>query len=135
MKDWKEEELIAKGYEIWNGKITSADLDMSAHGCITMWLAIDGGGKGVCFGGICLGHGYVGADPDFFDASGNAMVYVMRIMDVIGVEKFSELEGQYVRVASPGWGGSVKIIGNIIKDHWFDAKSFYENSAKGDTES
>ena len=27
--------------------------------------------------------------------------------------------------ATKGWGDSVKIIGNIIKDKWFDAETFF----------
>lgn len=123
MKEWHECELIGAGYQIWNAKITSADLDMSEHGCITMWLALDGGGIGVCYGGICLGNGYV--DAKVFKASDKAMIYVMRVMDTIGVDKFSLLKGQYVRVASKGWGSEVKIIGNIIRDKWFDSDSFF----------
>lgn len=49
----------------------------------------------------------------------------MRIMDVIGVSKFSQLRGEYVRVASKGWGDTVKIIGNILRDKWFDSESFF----------
>lgn len=123
MKDWKQDELIAEGYELWNARITHVDLDMSDHGCITMWLTLDGGGNCVCYGGVCLGHGYVGSKH--FDASDKAMVYVMRVMDVIGVSKFSQLRGEYVRVASKGWGDTVKIIGNILKDKWFDSESFF----------
>jgi len=124
MKEWKEAELRAEGYEIWNGKITNADLDMSDHGCITMWLSIEGNGCGVCYGGICLGKGYVGAKT--FSSSRNSMIYIMRIMDVLGVSKFNNLKGQYVRVAAKSIGSPVKIIGNIIRDKWFDADSCFE---------
>ena len=49
----------------------------------------------------------------------------MRIMDTVGVERFQDLKGKYVRVATKGLGSSVKIIGNIIKDKWFDAETFF----------
>ena len=51
----------------------------------------------------------------------------MRIMDTVGVSKFSELEGKYVRVATKGWGDIIKIIGNVIKDQWFDPEAFFKD--------
>ena len=50
----------------------------------------------------------------------------MRIMDVIGVESTDEIVGKYVRVKTEGWGSSVKIIGNILKDKWFDIGEFFK---------
>lgn len=76
-------------------------------------------------GGYCLGKGYLGADDDFFDGSAAGMEYLIRIMDTVGVEKFQDLKGKYIRVATKGWGDTVKIIGNIIKDKWFDAETFF----------
>ena len=43
--------------------------------------------------------------------SAAGMEYLMRIMDTVGVEKFQDLKGKYVRVAIKGWGSSVKING------------------------
>ena len=80
---------------------------------------------GVVYGGYCLGKGYLDADDDFFDGSAAGMEYLMRIMNTVGVEKFQDLKGKYVRVATKGWGNSVKIIGNILKDKWFDAETFF----------
>lgn len=51
----------------------------------------------------------------------------MRIMDVVGVEDLVDLKGKHVRVATKGWGSSVKIIGHFIKDQSFDYLSFYED--------
>lgn len=121
----KESWLREQGYEIKNAKITSADLDMRDHGCMTLWIGLNGGGWGVNYGGYCLGHGYLGAKE--FEGSAKGMESIMRIMDVIGVECFSDLKGKYVRVATKGWGTTVKIIGNIIKDQWFDIEEFFKD--------
>lgn len=51
----------------------------------------------------------------------------MRIMDVIGVSRFEDLPNCYARVATKGWGESVKIIGNVIKDKWFDYETFFND--------
>ena len=131
MKEWTTRELVENGYEIENGKITSVDLSMADHGCIVLEMTIEGNGCGFIYGGYALGHGYLGADH--FGSNDHALVYIMKIMDTVGVARFNELKGKYVRFATNGWGDSVKIIGNIISDKWFDAKSFFEEiELKGD---
>ena len=121
----KESWLKEQGYEIKNAKITNADLDMRDHGCMTMRITLDGDGWGVNYGGYCLGHGYLGAKE--FDGSAKGMESIMRLMDGVGVECFSDLTGKYVRVATKGWGTTVKIIGNVIKDQWFDIEEFFKD--------
>lgn len=125
MKKYTQEQLIESGYRIENALITNVDLSMADHGCLTLVMTLEGGGWGVVYGGYCLGNGYLGADDDFFDGSAAGMEYLIRIMDTVGVEKFQDLKGKYIRVATKGWGDPVKIIGNIIKDKWFDAETFF----------
>lgn len=52
------------------------------------------------------------------------------IMDTIGVSELSSLEGNIVRVATNGWGKSIKIIGNVLKDKWFDYESFFKDESQ-----
>ena len=125
MKNYTYEQLTASGYRIENALIKSVDLSMADHGCLTLAMTLEGGGWGVVYGGYCLGKGYLGAADDFFDGSAAGMEYLIRIMDTVDVEKFQDLKGKYVRVAAKGRGSSVKIIGNIIKDKWFDAETFF----------
>ena len=125
MKNYTYDKLTEAGYTIENALIEKVDLSMADHGCLTLAMTLQGGGWGVVYGGYCLGKGYLGADDDFFDGSAAGMEYLMRIMDTVGVERFQDLKGKYVRVATKGWGGSVKIIGNILKDQWFDAETFF----------
>lgn len=127
MKNYTYEQLIASGYRIENALITNVDLSMADYGCLTLAMTLEGGGWGVVYGGYCLGKGYLGADDNFFSGSASGMEYLIRIMDTVGVERFQDLKGKYVRVALKGWGSSVKIIGNIIKDQWFDAETFFED--------
>lgn len=128
MKKYTQEQLIESGYRIENALITNVDLSMADHGCLTLAMTLEGSGWGVVYGGYCLGKGYLGADDDFFDGSAAGMEYLMRIMDTVGVEKFQDLKGKYVRVAAKGLGNSVKIIGNIINDKWFDAETFFADN-------
>jgi hypothetical protein len=96
---------------------------MADYGCLVLSMTLKGNGWGVTYGGYCLGHGYLGADD--FDGSASGIEYIMRIMDTVGVERFQNLKGKYVRVAKNDWGDPVKIIGNILKDKWFDALTFF----------
>lgn len=125
MKNYTYDKIIEAGYKIENALITNVDLSMADHGCFTLAMTLDGGGWGVVYGGYRLGKGYLGADDDFFSGSAAGMEYLMRIMDTVGVEKFQDLKGKYIRVATKGWGDQVKIIGNILKDKWFDAETFF----------
>lgn len=91
--------------EICNAKITNVSISMEDHGCLTFWLNLDGDGWGVNIGGYCIGHGYLGAEN--FDATEGGLEAMMRIMDTVGVSKWEDLKGQYVRAESHGWGGRV----------------------------
>ena len=108
---------------IENALIEYADLSMADHGCLTLELGLAGNGWGVCFGGRVIGKGYVGAKE--FKGYAKGIEEIMRIMDVVGVSRFSQLKGKYVRVVSAGWGGTISKIGNIIEDKWFDYDEFY----------
>lgn len=128
MKHYTQEELTNLGYRIENARITDVDLSMADHGCLTLAMTLSGEGWGVVYGGYCLGHGYLGADDNFFSGSAAGMEYLIRIMDTVGVDRFQNLKGKYVRVATKGRGGMVKIIGNIIEDKWFDAETFFADN-------
>ena len=54
----------------------------------------------------------------------------MRIMDTVGCSTYEGKKGKYVRVATKGWGSTVKIIGNILEDKWFDYESFFDDKEK-----
>lgn len=127
MKKWTQELLEEAGYKIENAQITSVNLSMADHGCLTLSMVLEGGGWGCVYGGYCLGNGYVGAKPEHFKANGSGMIYLMRIMDTVNCDCFNSMTGKYVRVAIKGWGDTVNIIGHITKDKWFDAKSFFED--------
>jgi hypothetical protein len=96
---------------------------MDNHACLTLDITLTGDGWGVVYGGYKLGHGYLGADE--FIGSKEGMEAVMRIMDTVGVSDLMKMKGKYIRVADGGWGSCVKIIGNVIKDKWFDYGTFF----------
>jgi len=110
--------------EIQNAKITKADLSMADHGVLTLELVLEGRGWGCVFGGYVLGYGYL--DSKTFEGTPKGIEEIMRIMDVVGVDRFNEMVGKYVRVEVDGWGSTIKKIGNIISDKWFDYNNFYK---------
>ena len=94
--------------EIENAIIKSADLSIADHGSLTMYLHIEGNGWECMLGGYCLGHGYLGAKE--FDSSPKGIEEIMRIMDVVGVDKFSKLTGKYIRVEKTEWAALLKSL-------------------------
>lgn len=113
-----------------NAEITCVSLNFRDHGVLTLDLSLSGGGWGCVYGGYVLGKGYLGARE--FKGFASGLEAIMRIMDIVGVEDLINLKGKHVRVATKGWGNSVKIIGNFIKDDWFDYESFFEDKKRED---
>ena len=122
----KVENLISNGYRIDNAKIESADLSMEEHGCLPLYLTLSGSGWGCVYGGARIGKGYVGAKE--FKGAPSGIEYIMRIMDTVGVSRFSDLTGKYIRVAHFGLGRQVDIIGNVIDDKWFSGNEFFDTA-------
>ena len=115
-----------KELKIENAVIESTAITMADHGCLTFWLYLSGGGWGCGFGGYAIGHGYVGADK-FTADTGAGLTAIMKIMDVVGVDKWEDLKGKYIRCKTEGLGGGVPVIGNIVKDKWFDIREHFKN--------
>ena len=116
---------------IENAIIKSVDLSMADHGCLTLSMTLEGAGWGCRFGNRVLGFGFLGADT--FSGTPKGIEYIMRIMDTVGVERFNDLKGKYIRVASDSWGGKIEAIGNILEDKWFNEEDFF-NEEEGKKE-
>lgn len=107
--------LLQDGYKIFNMKITSVGLTMSNYGIVFM-MAMECSNYGATYDeDYCL-RGFNGLEA--------VIPYITDIMNIIGVEHINDMVGKYVRVATRGLGSSVKIIGNIVEDKWFDPESF-----------
>lgn len=125
MVNWTEAELREEGYIIENAHIDSVDLSMEDHGQLFLKMVISSGGWGCVCGCSTLGFGYLGSKS--FRGVTKATEYLMRIMDVVGVSKFNDLPGHYIRVASARHSSGIRTFGNIIEDKWFDEPSFWED--------
>ena len=112
---------------IENAKIIDTRISMADHGCLTFDLTLEGNGWGCCYGGYCIGHGYLGA-KEFKANSGNGLVAIMKIMNTVGVEYWEDLKGKYVRCKTNEWGGTIDEIGNLIEDKWFNIREFFANN-------
>ena len=126
MIDWTEEKLIEAGYRIQNALITNVDLSTADYCAADLRITLDGSGWGVVYGGYKLAH--AGTYVDFDEVEGNKEGFeaILKIMWVLDSNSLFDLKGKYVRVATKGWGDTVKIIGHITKDQWFDYGSFFK---------
>ena len=121
----EEDEMENDEWRIENAKISSVSLTMEDHGCLSFWIMLEGAGWGCGFGGYKIGRGYLGAD-EFSAEYGDGLEAMMRIMDTVGVSKWEDLKGKYVRCKSKGWGSTgIDIIGNIMEDKWFNIRQFF----------
>lgn len=111
---------------IENARISNVSISMTDHGCLMFFLTLQGDSWGVNYGGYCIGHGYLGAAL-FRAENGGGLVAMMKIMDTVGVSKWEDLEGKYVRVKDPCCGSIITTIGNVIENKWFNIKDFFEN--------
>lgn len=119
---------MSKTHETKNACITNVSLSMADHGCLTFYITLAGGGWGCNFGGYCIGSGYLGADN--FTASAKGLECLMRIMDTVGVERWEDMQGKYIRIVDNGWGSTITKIGHITDDKWFDIKDFFEKEGE-----
>ena len=97
-----------KECEIINGKITSTTLGFDAHGFIFN-IVVEGAGYGVVLGGIKPTIELIG-----------------KILNVVDVSKWEDLNGKYVRIKTYGLGSIIHEMGNIIEDKWVDFNNYEE---------
>lgn len=98
-----------------NAVIESATLSIADHGMLLGWLRLrlaDGGGG---FGGYTLGF----RGKSNVDSKGLAAEYIVRCLEIAGVQDWDRLSGKTIRVLNEGPGGDIVAIGHIIKDDWF----------------
>lgn len=109
---------------IKNAIIESTMLGREDHGIMTfvLYIRFDDG--------LCCGVG--GYALDEHDKVHNKRVFraksmeaISKVLEVVGVEKWEDLPGKYIRFEDNGWGSTVTKIGNILSGKWFDLKEFF----------
>ena len=105
--------------QIVNAQIKRTDLGPGETCGFTLNLTLDiQDGYGVIVGGVVLDTYDKKKDERVGTTYG--MNVIMRVMEVVGVRRWEDLEGKYIRVVSGGIGSSVTKIGNLMKDDWID---------------
>lgn len=115
---------------IRNARITDVSLGREDHGIFTFFIYVE-------FGGTCCGVG--GYALDEFDPETGArkfyaksMEVISKILETVGVEKWEDLPGKYVRFVDNGWGSTIDEIGHIIDDKWFNLREFFNEEKECD---
>lgn len=112
--------------EIRNAKITSTKLGKEDHGIMTFFIAIEFGGCGCGIGGYALG----GKNPTTgeYGFSPKGMEAIAKICEVVGVNIWEDLPGNYIRIKDNGWGSTIDEIGNLMEDKWFNLREFFSKN-------
>ena len=141
MKKWTKDLLEANGYELRNAYIKNVSFGIKDYGFLSLTLTLEGDGWGVNYTGPSIGRKYYINEESIKDGSikdGSAANFegyedgaeaIVRILDVVDCSKLESLKGKYIRAAIER-GEPVKIIGNVIKDQWFDYGSFFDDKEK-----
>lgn len=109
--------------EVKNAKIVSTTLGKEDHGIMTFYITIEAHGWGCSIGGYALS----GKDPvtGEYGFCGEGLEAIARICEVVGVNKWEDLPGKYIRVKDNSWGSTIDEIGNLIDEKWFNLRDFF----------
>jgi hypothetical protein len=106
-----------------NAQINTSRLGFISNGIFSFCLTLTIQDRGA----VTLG-GYVmdSYDKEQEKRVGTAygMNLIMRILEVVGVDTWEELEGKYIRIKNTKLGDRVSAIGNLMKEEWIDFDTF-----------
>lgn len=111
--------------EIKNAKISSTMLGREDHGIMTFMIYIDACDFACGIGRYCLDEFNPATQTRVFRAE--SMEAISKILEVVGVDKWEDLPGKYIRIEYNGLGSTVTKIGNIIEEKWLDFEEFFGN--------
>ena len=109
--------------EIKNAKISSTMLGREDHGIMTFMIYIDTCDFDCCIGRYCLDEFNPATQTRVFRSE--PMGVLSKILEVVGVDKWEDLPGKYIRFEDNGFGSNVTKIGNIIDEKWLDFREFF----------
>ncbi len=110
--------------EIKNARIRSTMLGREDHGIMTFMIFVEFGSTACGVGGYALDR-CDGEDHETRIFSARGMEAISEILDVVGVRKWEDLPGKYIRFKDNGWGSTIDEIGNIMEDRWFNLREFF----------
>jgi len=94
--------------EIKNYKSHKTMLGIEDHGLLTFVITLVSGAVSQGFGGLGL------------DAIDEAPQAIRKLLETVGVNKWEDLPGKYVRAKTYDDNLVIRSIGNILEDKWFD---------------
>ena len=110
--------------EIKNARITKTMLGREDHGIMTFMIYVDISGGGCCgIGGYALDEYDREIKSRAFCAK--SMEAILKVLDVVGVDTWEQLNGKYIRIKDQGWGSTIDEIGNLMEDKWFNLREFF----------
>lgn len=112
--------------EIRNAVIESVSLGYEDHGMMTAWVRIQDSSGGQGFGGYCLSSYETSGGKQ--RASAALGHFVMRCMEVVGVDAWEKLPGKPVRILG-NWS-KIQALGNYLQDKWFDPQEEFKKLEK-----
>lgn len=118
--------------EIKNAIITAATIGIERGFMLDSWLHLDYGNSGRGFGGFCLHT--LPKDGELYDADKTIPVaghWIMKVLQIAGVESWSDLSGKTIRVKIDGEMGKIVAIGHIVKDMWFNPREDFSKMREG----
>lgn len=113
--------------ETKNAIITGAEIMNDDHGVLSAWIYLDYGEIAQGFGGysLYLPKSFTHHNPKGPNYAGH---FIWRVMEVAGVEKWSQLKGKTIRVQCEH--SKVHAIGHIVKEDWFNPSRDFERFAE-----
>ena len=119
-----EASLIKAGYTVKNAVIQDVDIVIEGI-CVKFKMQLNTQSRSFLLTSKDLGSyeincGFCGDS----DSTYYAMCYA-NIMNIIGVDKFKDLFGKYVRLVINDDLQSIAMVGNIIDDYWCETDSLY----------
>lgn len=105
-----------------NAIISLADIDIER--CLTFWIHLSYRAGGQGYGGYYLGGSF-------------GCVAIQRLLEVVGVQRWSELQGKCVRVRKESPLGDVLELGHFLEDKWLNLSEIskkYRNSKLAELE-
>jgi len=105
--------------QTYNGQIQAAEIEIEDHGILTSMVRIRHDSHSGTFGGYQFDHS---------DGEGGHKGHVMcaemirRILEVVGVHRWSELKGKYIRVRKSDATHQIEEIGHITEDRWYNIR-------------
>lgn len=122
---------MIKKQEIKTAKITSVTLGKGDRGVMSFGLMLNiQDGRRAVYGGYVLDEWVPELGKRVPTQAGCECITT--IMDVVGVDEWSKLVEQPIRIVDEGLGKPIITIGNLLDNKWFNIEEFFENKKTED---